>query len=319
MRPFRFPVLGLIAAVLASSPGCLFRTRTVQVRQISGPILTATLGELVNRINSDAAKVQSLDATVNIDTSVGGAKKGEITDYKEISGYILLRRPSMLRMIGLFPIVHNRAFDMVSDGNLFKLWIPVKNKFYVGHNDVVKPGASALEALRPQVFYDALQLQRIDPEKDVAVLESETVMVFDEKTKRVAQMPNYVVDIITKDANGNYYLQRKVIFGRSDLVPDRQVFYDKAGNVATEANYQKLKDFNGITFPTVIEIKRPQEEYDITLTITKLTLNESLKDDQFALDQPPGSQLIDLDQQNVNAGTANGPAGSRAQAVPAQP
>jgi len=169
------------------------------------------------------------------------------------------------------------------------------------------------------VFYDALQLQRIDPEKDVAVLESETVMVFDEKTKRVAQMPNYVVDIITKDANGNYYLQRKVIFGRSDLVPDRQVFYDKAGNVATEANYQKLKDFNGITFPTVIEIKRPQEEYDITLTITKLTLNESLKDDQFALDQPPGSQLIDLDQQNVNAGTANGPAGSRAQAVPAQP
>ena len=40
-------------------------------------------------------------------------------------------------MIGLFPIVRNKAFDMVSDGTEFKLSIPAKNKFYVGHNNVV--------------------------------------------------------------------------------------------------------------------------------------------------------------------------------------
>ena len=42
----------------------------------------------------------------------------------------------MLRMIGLMPIVRNHAFDMVSDGRDFKLWIPPRNRFVVGRNDI---------------------------------------------------------------------------------------------------------------------------------------------------------------------------------------
>ena len=63
---------------------------------------------------------------------MGGEEEGKVTDYQEIMGYILVRKPDMLRMIGLFPIVRNKAFDMVSDGTRFKLSIPAKNKFYVG-------------------------------------------------------------------------------------------------------------------------------------------------------------------------------------------
>lgn len=312
MRLSRFVLLGLVAALLASAPGCLFRTRTVQIRQSTGPLLTATLDELVAKINTEAGKVESLNATVNIDTSVGGAKKGKVTEFQQISGYILLRRPSMIRMIGLFPLVRNKAFDMVSDGNEFKLWIPVKNKFYIGHNEVENPGANPLENLRPQAIYDALVLHRIDPEKDIAVLESDHPMLVDEKTKRVIQQATYVVDVVTKDADGKYYLQRKIIFDRNDLIPDHQVFFDKQGAVATEAEYQAFRYFDNVRFPTIIQIKRPQEEYDITLGITKVTLNEPLKDDQFALEQPPGSQLVNLDQPNVNAA-----AGAKGSAAPA--
>ncbi len=297
VRPF---LICLIAALLVSTPGCLFRTRKVQVLS-TGPSLNATLSQLVDKINSEAAKVQTLDATVNIDTSVGGAKKGTVTDYQEISGYVLLRRPSMIRMIGLFPLVRNKAFDMVSDGSEFKLWIPVKNKFYVGRNDVVKPGGSTLENLRPQAIYDALVFQHIDPDKDIVVLEADNPISVDEKTKRVTEGSTYVVDVITKDSDGKYYLRRKVIFDRVDLIPDHQVFYDRQGNVATKVEYQAFRYFNNIRFPTVILIKRPQEEYDITLAITKLTLNEPLKDEQFALEQPPGSQLVNLDEQPENA------------------
>jgi outer membrane lipoprotein-sorting protein len=315
MRVTRFLLLVTITAVLASSHGCLFRTRKVEVRQSTAPLVTATLQELVDRINTEAAKLQSLNATVNIDTSMGGEKKGKVTDYQQISGYVLLRRPSMIRMIGLFPLVRNKAFDMVSDGTEFKLWIPVKNKFYVGHNDVVRPGATGLEALRPQVIYDALLLHRIVPDTDTAVLESDTETVVDQKTRQVVQQPTYVVDVIRKDAaDGKYYLIRKIIFNRSNLIPDHQTFYDKQGNIATEARYQAFKDFNGVSFPTVIQIKRPQEEYGIQLTIVKLALNEELKDDQFALQQPSGSQLINLDQQPVNAAV---PATHSSAAMPA--
>jgi outer membrane lipoprotein-sorting protein len=301
MRVSRFLLLGLVALVLANSPGCLFRTRKLQVYTNNAQMLTASLDDLVNRINSEANKVQSLDATVNIDTTVGAHKKGEVTDFQQISGYVLIRRPNMIRMIGLFPLVRNKAFDMVSDGNEFKLYIPVKNKFYVGHNNVVRPGASTLESLRPQVIYEALLLHAIDPAKDIAVLEADNPVEFDEKTKQVRQLSTYVVDVIRKDTDGKHYLQRKVIFDRNDLIPDHQVFYDKNGLVVTDATYSAFRYFNDVRIPTIIEIKRPQEEYDITLAITKVTVNGSLKDEQFALDQPAGSQLVNLDQPSVNA------------------
>lgn len=303
MRVSRLLLLGLIASVLAYSPGCLFRTRKVEVRVNNEQMLKATLDDLVNRINTEAAKVQTLDAPVNIDTSVGGKTKGVVTDYQQISGYILIRRPNMIRMIGLFPLVRNKAFDMVSDGTEFKLWIPVKNKFYVGHNDVVKPAANPLENLRPQVIYEALLLHAIDPAKDIAVLEYNPVE-FDEKTKQVRVLSTYVVDVIRKETDGKYYLQRKVIFDRQDLIPDHQIFYDKQGSMVTDATYSAFKYFNDVRVPTIIEIKRPQENYDITIAITKATVNGSIKNEQFALEQPPGSQLVDLDQPPVNAAAA---------------
>jgi len=307
MRVLRLLLLGLIASVLACSPACLFRTRKVQVYSNNEQMLTATLDDLVSRINTEAAKVETLDATVNIDTTVGGSKKGLVTDYQQISGYVLIRRPNMIRMIGLFPLVRNKAFDMVSDGTEFKLYIPVKNKFYVGHNDVVRPAANPLENLRPQVMYEALLLHPIDPEKDIVVLEADNPVEFDEKTKQIHVLSTYIVDVIRKDTDGKYYLQRKIIFDRQDLIPDHQIFYDKQGSVATDATYSGFKYFNDVRVPTIIEIKRPQENYDITIAITKATVNGTLKDDQFALDRPPGSELVDMDQPPVSAGASTTP------------
>ena len=40
----------------------------------------------------------------------------------------------------------------------------------------------------------------------------------------------------------------------------------------TDAKYSGFKYFNDVRVPTIIEIKRPQEEYDITIAITKATL-----------------------------------------------
>ena len=133
---------------------------------------SATKEQLIAYINSQAAKIQTMQATVDIDTSVGGAKKGKITEYKEIRGYVLARKPAMLRMIGLLPILRNTAFDMVSDGQDFKLWIPPKNRFVIGKNDVATPNTDQpMENIRPQNIYEALLIKRIDPDSEIAVLE----------------------------------------------------------------------------------------------------------------------------------------------------
>ncbi len=286
----------------------MFRTRVVEMRTSTAKLQTATKQELVDRINHEASQIKTLNATVEIAASVGGEKKGKVTDYQEITGYILVRKPDMLRMIGLFPLVRNKAFDMVSDGSRFKLSIPAKNKFYVGSAQVARPAGNPLENLRPQVIYNALLLPEIDKD-EIAVLENDTETIVDAKTKKLVQQPDYVIDIIRRsDSDTGWYLYRKIIFERVNLVPHHQIIYDTAGEIATDATYQVYRDYGGVNFPSVIEIDRPQEEYTIRLTVDKLVINEPLRDDQFALQPPPGSQLVDLDQpQNASAKSAPSP------------
>jgi hypothetical protein len=306
----RSPILAAVAlvALLAGETGCLFRTRVVEMQTSTAKLQTATKQELVDRINQQALQIKTLNATVEIATSVGGEKKGKVTDYQEIMGYILVRKPDMLRMIGLFPIVRNKAFDMVSDGDRFKLSIPAKNKFYVGSAEVTRPAANPLENLRPQVIYNALFLPAIDND-EIAVLENDTETVVDAKTKKLVQQPDYVIDIIRRsDSGSGWYLFRKILFERVNLVPHHQIIYDTTGEIATEVTYQVYRDYTGVSYPTVIEIERPQEEYSIRLTVNKLIMNDPIRDDQFALQQPPGSQMVDLDYpQNAPAKGAPAP------------
>lgn len=268
----------------------------------TAPLKSATQAELIDYLNTQAGKVQSVQATVDIDTSVGGVKKGKVTDYQQIRGYVLARKPAMLRMIGLMPIVRNRAFDMVSDGQEFKLWVPPKNRFVVGRNDIETHNSQQpLENLRPRHVYDALLLREIDPQKEIAVLENNYEIVTDSKGHRVEQ-PDYEIEVIRQGEHG-WFLSRKVVFSRTDLLPHRQLVYDERGSLATDSRYEDYKDYGGVNFPTQIEIWRPQEEYDIVLTIVKLQLNEPLPNDKFVLEQPPGAEVVHLGQpQAMRAG-----------------
>jgi outer membrane lipoprotein-sorting protein len=213
----------------------------------------------------------------------------------------------MLRMIGLFPIVRNRAFDMVSNGETFRLSVPSKNKFIVGRNDVNNPTAKQpLENLRPQHIYDALLLRPVDPQNEIAVLEQGNQRIQDPKTKKDVLQPDYIVDVIRRGDQG-WYLSRRITFERTDLQPHRQRVYDRNGAVATDATYDDFRDYNGVLFPAVIHIWRPQEEYSVTLTIVKMTINQPLTNDQFVLNQPPGSQLVQLDSATPKAAASTPP------------
>lgn len=295
----------LLLLIVFPLTGCLFRSRRVE-RQIStAPLKSATQAELIDYINVQAAKIKSLQATVDIDTSVGGIKKGKVVDYQQIRGYILLRKPAMLRMIGLLPIVRNRAFDMVSDGRDFKLWIPPKNRFVVGRNDVETHNQQQpMENLRPQQIYDSLVLREIDPQNEIAVMQNNFEIVTDAKHHQV-QQADYEIEVIRKGEKG-WFLSRKIIFSRTDLLPHRQFIYDPDGNLTTDSRYEGYKDHDGLQFPSQIEIWRPQEEYDITLTMVKLQVNEPLPNDKFVLDQPAGAQVVNLDRPQASQVSGDG-------------
>ncbi len=285
----------MVFAVLPTV-GCLFHTRPVEETYSKAPLKEASQSALIDSINELARKIQSLQATVDIDTSVGGAKKGHVTDYKEIRGYVLARKPAMLHMIGLLPIVRTTAFDMVSDGQQFALWIPPRNRFVVGRNDVQTHNSDQpMESIRPQEIYDALLIRPIDPEHEIAVLENSYDILHDAKGHRVLQ-DDYELIVIRKKDDNSGVLSRKIVFSRTDLQPHRQYIYDEQARLVTDARYANYKEYDGTNFPSRIEIFRPQEEYDITLNMLKVEINKPLRDDQFALHQPPGAEVVHLDR-----------------------
>src|ERR1700687_3487893 len=103
-----FLILLLTAATFPVS-GCLFRTRTLDRQLSDRPLKNATPQGLIAYVNPQAAKIQSMQATVDIDASAADLKNGRVTDYKQIRGYVLARKPAMLRMKGLLPLEIGRA------------------------------------------------------------------------------------------------------------------------------------------------------------------------------------------------------------------
>src|ERR1700757_458880 len=303
----------ILLAVLPTT-GCLFRTRPVEDRYSKAPLKESSQQELIDTINQEAESIHSLKATVDIDSSAGGMKKGHVTDYKEIRGYVLARTPDSLHMIGLMPFVRTTAFDMVSDGQDFKLWIPPRNKFVIGKNEVTTPNAEQpMENIRPQNIYEALLIRHIDPNFEIAVRENGYETLHDAKGHRVLQ-DDYELTVIRKYERGctrmcveHPWLERKIIFGRTDLKPHRQYIYSEDGTVATDAKYAEYKDYDGFSFPSRIEIYRPQEEYAITLNMLKVDINQPLKDDQFVLDQPSGAVVVNLEHPQSTLVTPLGP------------
>ncbi|MGA7168966.1 MAG: DUF4292 domain-containing protein, partial [Candidatus Sulfotelmatobacter sp.] len=122
---------------------------------------------------------------------------------------------------------------------------------------------------------------------------------------------DYELIVIRKVGENGGQLARKILFSRVDLQPHRQYIYDDRGILVTDARYANYKDYDGVSFPSRVEIFRPLEEYDITLNLLKLEINKPLRDDQFALQQPPGAEVVRLDQPQPQSSAAVPPAGEQ--------
>ncbi len=291
MRRFWFQAIVLC---LPAMTGCLSHTRKLPQPKMPSVVLSADVQQLVSTINKQYDAIQSLSATVEFQASVGGEQKGKITDYTSVKGYILLRKPEMLRVLGMLPIVGTRAFDMASDGSNFKLWIPPESKAIVGPNSVGKPSPKPLENMRPYVFFDSLLIHSIGPD-ELLSLTTDTKTVLDPKKKQLLLEPEYDISVFRKNSDSNVLIPVRVIhLSRVDLLPNGEDIYDKDGNIQTQAVYGPYESFGEFHFPGSITIKRPLEAYQIVITFQKVMVNLSLPDDQFELKIPAGTQIQHL-------------------------
>jgi len=268
-------------------------TRKLPVPKPPSIVQTATPEELVARLNNRWEALNTLTATVEIRASVIKTKEGVAKDYPTLRGFILMRKPAMLRVVGQdFGV---RVFDMASDGKEFTLSIPPQKKTIRGSNSLKKKSVNALENIRPGFFFDAehcaMVVRGLEPDDLYSVVaDSETVE--DAARKHLYTVPEYVLSI-SRPKPGSRQLTpvRVVTFNRNDLRPYQEDTYDSEGNVETQVFYSGYRDFDSITYPSSIVIKRPVEEIQIVLTVEKVNENEPLKDDQFVVTPAEGATI----------------------------
>lgn len=120
------------------------------------PVQEAALDTLLERYRAWTESIHTLNATVQLIPTAGSTYSGVIEQYHDVRAFVLAERPAKLRMIGQAPIVHTNIFDMVTDGDTFKISIPSKNKFIVGLNRVERVSKKPIENLRPEHLVEAI-------------------------------------------------------------------------------------------------------------------------------------------------------------------
>jgi len=253
----------------------------------------ATREELLDRYNLVAHNTKTLNATVELKPTAGSKYSGVIDEYHEVKAFLLAARPAQIRMIGQAPMVGTTVFDMASDGETFRVFIPSKHKFLVGTVAVEKNSSKPIENLRPQHLLDALLWPEIRKE------ESTTLREFNDENARY-----YVLTVL----RGGYQLEvlREIWFDRADLHVVRIETFGPKGLLVSDVhladwlpienapsqNTQAAPSDGLTSFPRAIRLERPHDDYKLDLQVTKISLNEEIPSERFKLEQPPGTELV---------------------------
>ena len=286
----------MLWATLASlSCGCggpAIKTTTKLPPQVRPVVRDATRDELLEKYNEIARAVKSVNATVELKPTAGSKYSGIIEEYHEVKAFLLAQRPAQIRMIGQAPVIGKTIFDMASDGEAFRVYIPSKSKFLVGSVAAERVSEKPIENLRPQHLLDALLWPEVRKEESV---------LFEEFNDEAARY--YVLTVL----RGGYRTEilRKIWFDRADLQASRLQTFGPKGVLLSDVH---VSDWQPVvsdqqtlpsptsgavsTFPRQIRIERPHDDYRLDLLVIKLSLNEELPLDRFKLEQPPGSDLV---------------------------
>jgi hypothetical protein len=265
---------------LLSTSACLVRREAIRpALRHAGPLLTASKEQLIAKIHDASDPIESFLMNASLSASVLNPSKGMITEYPTIDGYILFRRPAEIRIVGKAPMWPGAILDMICHDNQFQLHLPRKNLLLVGDRNAPGNSKNALENLRPDAILKSLTIAPPDP--DLTILEDDT------------NEASAVYILLILDRAGNELrLLRSVYFDRHSLRIIEQRTFDSSGSLAGDTKYSSWKTYQGISYPSAIDIQRVQENYEVQLIVVSMKMNPpNVTADKFVLTQPAGATV----------------------------
>jgi hypothetical protein len=290
------PVLSALVAFFLVAGCSASHTTVVKPAGPPAQLQTATKAELVERYNTLADSVKSMNLSVTITLTAGSAYTGVIKQYHQVNGFILAQRPADIRVIGQVPIVGTKIFDMVSDAETFRISMPTEHKFLTGPTKLERASAKPIENLRPQhlvgaIFWDAL------PPRDPVLIEE----AGDGGRYYVLTAIRRVREGAAEDSGTDWEIAQKIWIDRADLTVARRQTYDPGGRIGSDIAYSGWDTFGDVHYPRQVGLTRPGNDYTLQIGITKATFNETITADRFALKQTEGEELVRVGENSPEA------------------
>ena len=224
--------------------------------------------------------IHSFAATVTLAASAGSLYQGRIVDYTPLPGQIVFSQPDQLHIRANLPVVGSLAFEMVANGSGFRLNRENK-EFITGLNSAPAHSQNKIDNLRPQAFLSSMLIHPWDQK-------TESVMLKDDTDEEEAL---YRLEFNRRSPDGGPVAEREVWFDRQDLSIVRQKVYDAAGAIVSDTSYSRWKNFDGVPFPSHIDINRRMDEYGVVIEVVRMNMNRQIAPTQFDLPQPEGVKV----------------------------
>jgi outer membrane lipoprotein-sorting protein len=265
--------------------GCIKKTTVLPQSERLLPAKNARRSDLFQALEEQSRQIETLKATVSLEYSHGGAKSGVLDQYRETKGYVFVDRPSHIRVQVQAPLVLTTLAVIVSDGQQFRLSIPIKNQFAIADVNASPNSKNSLANLRPKILLDGLFVD-VRPYLNKPNLFEEAVV----------GIHSFYVFTFFDTTGSEPDVQEKLWIDRENLEVARKQIFGKEGRLEQDIEYQNYHHEKGTRYPQVVVIHRPIEDFTLKMTFQQTTINEKLDAKVFELPRPEGSQLVQLTQ-----------------------
>lgn len=254
------------------------------IRQIAGPPRTlpesATLEQIVAKVNENTAKVHSLQST---------QASLHIPGVPGLRSQVAMQPARRFRLLADGPLGGGSELDLGSNDELFWLWIRRNEPpaiFFCAHDQFATSNARQLMPVEPEWLLEAVGLAYLDPSQP---MEGPTnvgggrLMI---KSRRPTSTGELVKTTVVDEWDGTVLEQH---------------LYDAGGQRIASALTSRYKadPQTGVALPRTIEVQWPTADMSFRLEVTDWLVNAPPMESLWVKPEPPGYPNVNLADPSV--------------------
>jgi len=260
-----------LAAILCGlSFGC--KAPEVEERPVYQELAEA---QLLARLAQSPTNFNTLKASVDMEVS-----SPEMKSPRRLDGLIALEPPDRIRLKAKGALIPD-PFDLASDGQTFLVHIKIEDidDWYEGSVGELESAEEFV--LRPDRLAEAFLMAPLVPEE--AEFDT-TLEIYPDA---------YIVSVIYP-AHDRTAVLKRVTVERVNLTVSEQVFFYEDGQAALVASYRDYIDIDGAGLPKEVNLFWPEEEFRLSLTLSRIKMDAELPEGIFTPRMPESAQPIKI-------------------------